>query len=225
MIIFISVVSSCRVVKDLEEGDQLLVKNKVELRNNSNVDEETLYNIIKQKPNTKLFFFFRFNTWVYNRFVEDKLEQKREKKQAKLDRKNERRVSKGKKAINKSNETLRERIKSNLGEKPTLYDPKKTEKSVEQLETYMKKNGYFDVEVNHLLRNRDSKKVTSRYIINPGNATKLNLIKWDVKDTVVASYLPVIKKRIELKPGNRFDVEKLDQARVKVTEVLVNSGF
>ncbi len=225
LIVLISLCSSCRVVKDLEEDQQLLVKNQVELRSNTNLDDETLQNIIKQKPNTKLFFFFRFNVWVYNALGEDKLAEKRQKKQLRLEKKNQKRIDKGKKPINETSETWRDRIKSNLGERPAIYDAEKTEKSKDQLEIYMKKNGYFSAEVTHVLQKRTAKKVVSRYIIKPGQATLLNSIKWQVKDSLVASYLPRIKRRSELKVGNRFDVEKLDEERELITDLLNNSGF
>ncbi|MFK7755680.1 MAG: BamA/TamA family outer membrane protein [Flavobacteriales bacterium] len=212
-------------MKDLEEGEQLLVKNQVELRANSNIDVETLQNIIKQKPNTKLFFFFRFNAWIYNRLDKETLAQKREKKQVRLDKKNDKRVSKGKNPINETNETWRDRIKSNLGEKPTVYNPDKMENSKEQLQIYMKKNGYFSAEITHLLKEKTKKKVVSRYIIKPGKATEVNRIKWEVKDTLINSFLPEIKRRSELNMGSRFDVEKLDDEREGIASLLNNSGF
>ena len=42
------------MVKHLDDGDQLLVKNEIELLRSESLHENDLQSIIKQNPNTKL---------------------------------------------------------------------------------------------------------------------------------------------------------------------------
>jgi hypothetical protein len=141
IVLLVSACSSCRVVKHLDDGDQLLVKNEIDLLGSKSLNESELQSIIKQKPNTKLFFFFRFNAWLYGRYDKGKLVQKRENKQQRLDRKNKRKIAKGKDPVNETSETWRDRLIQNIGEKPVVYDSLRTITSSKQLEIYLRKSG------------------------------------------------------------------------------------
>ena len=217
--------SSCRVVKDLEDEKQLLVKNEIELLGSKSLSTDNLESIVKQEPNTKLFFFFRFNTWLYQRYDGEKLGEKREKKQQRLDRKNERKISKGKDPVNETNETWRDRLIQNIGEKPEVYDSLKTNKSIKQLEIYLKKNGYFSANVEHELRSRTKKKTVSKYKVITGPVHKIGEIKWDIPDSGLVQLKSRFEKLVTLKKGDRFSVEKLDNNRESITSFLNNQGF
>ncbi len=217
--------SSCRVTKDLKEGDKLLVKNKVKATAHTDVDEETLYEIIKQKPNTKLFFFFRFNAWLYNRFDEDKLAEKREKKKNKIELKNQRRVAKGKEPVKESSETWRDRIVNNIGEPPTVYDSLKTTISAEQLHVYFQKNGYFSSEIEHRLKFRTKRKIKSKYVVSPGKPHMMGDITWIYSDQGISEELETLKSLASLKKGARFNVEELDKSREAIASYLNNTGY
>jgi len=218
-------VSSCRVAKDLDEGERLLVQNKVELQGKSELNSEELSAIIKQKPNTKLFFFFRFNAWLYNKYDQEKLALKREKKQRRIDRKNERRTNAGKDPKKISSDTWRDRLVNNVGEKPAVYDSSKVEISKNQLEVYLKKNGYFSPSVSHSLKHKGVKKVKSIYNISAGRPHLIDSIKWTIVDSAMSKYLSEFKSLSKFKKGSRFSVEQFDESRELVTKYLRNNGY
>jgi len=223
--ILTAVFSQCRVTKSLEEGEQLLVKSEIKLKPKANVDEETLHNIVKQKPNNKLFFFFRFNAWLHNKYDEEKCFKHREKKQKRIDKSNSRRTAKGKEKLKKSNETWRDRIVKNLGEEPSVYDSLKTQISEEQLEIYLQKNGYFSASVDHKLKRRTKKKVRIEYLVNPGKAHFIESIEWNVKDSLIKNEISEISKFMETSAGDQFRVEVLDNDRAAISKYLNNQGF
>ena len=108
-----------------------------------------------------------------------KLVQKRENKQQRLDRKNKRKIAKGKDPVNETSETWRDRLIQNIGEKPVVYDSLRTITSSKQLEIYLRKSGYFSAHVEHELKQRSKRKIISRYKIETGPAHKIEGITWD----------------------------------------------
>ena len=202
----------------------MLVKNKIKFKTKAKVDEETLYSIIKQKPNNKMFFFFRFNAWVHYKFDNEKRYEARDRKKIRIEKRNEKRLEKGKDPIKKSSETWRDRIVENIGEELTVYDSLKTELSQEQLEIYLKKNGYFSSSVEHRLR-QTRKKVKLKYVIDAGQAHFIDSITWQVSDSLVKNELPKFKPLIESSVGDQFRVENLDNDREIITNYLSNNGF
>lgn len=225
IVLLVSACSSCRVVKHLDDGDQLLVKNEIELLGSKSLNESELQSIIKQKPNTKLFFFFRFNAWLYGRYDRGKLVQKRENKQQRLDRKNKRKIAKGKDPVNETSETWRDRLIQNIGEKPVVYDSLRTITSSKQLEIYLRKSGYFSAHVEHELKQRSKRKIISRYKIETGPAHKIEGITWVIPDSGLVQLKGLFEKLVTLKKGDRFSVEKLDESRESITSFLNNQGY
>lgn len=55
----------CKITKHLNEGEYLLVKNEIKI-NDNRIDKSLLAEVIKQRPNRKLFGFFRVNLRMYN---------------------------------------------------------------------------------------------------------------------------------------------------------------
>ncbi len=68
---------SCNPTKTLKDNEKFLQSNTIEI-NNTKVDKEELYNIIKQKPNKKILGIFRFHLGVYN-FLSNKEDSKMRK--------------------------------------------------------------------------------------------------------------------------------------------------
>ena len=61
----------CNPTKTLKEHEEILLTNKIKV-DNSKIDKEEIYSIIKQKPNKKILGVFRFHLGVYNLFSNKK---------------------------------------------------------------------------------------------------------------------------------------------------------
>lgn len=68
---------ACNPTKTLKENEELLIANKLKI-DNSKIDKEEIYSIIKQKPNKKILGLFRFHLGVYNLFSNKKASKFRE---------------------------------------------------------------------------------------------------------------------------------------------------
>lgn len=61
----------CNPTKTLKEHEEILLTNKIKV-DNSKIDKDEIYSIIKQKPNKKILGVFRFHLGVYNLFSNKK---------------------------------------------------------------------------------------------------------------------------------------------------------
>lgn len=80
---------SCSSVKHLDEGEKLLVKNKINIISDEKKDgisEDDMGDIIRPRPNSKI-LFFRLNLQIYNLYSPEKTKKKEEKRKAKCEKK------------------------------------------------------------------------------------------------------------------------------------------
>ena len=108
IILLVVIISSCNVNKHLKENEFLVEKNAVK-NNGTAIDNGDLEAFIRQRPNRKILKLVRFNLWLYNQVDQQKMIAYKEKRNARYDRinakrverateKNERRLRKGKEA-------------------------------------------------------------------------------------------------------------------------------
>jgi len=104
--------SGCGVLRNIPANEYLLDKNII--KTDYPEFKENLTSIIKQKPNRRILYVFRFHLGVYfmaNRGKETK---------------------------------IKNYLKTAVGEEPVLLDTNLTNKSKQQLEIFMQNNGYFN---------------------------------------------------------------------------------
>lgn len=179
LVVFFSI-NSCSITKHVPENEFLLEKNKLIFEKDStqlfvkktNIDEDDILAILKQKTNRKTLGGIRFYLRLYNFSNENRIKRKRIKKQNKALNKNlkiDRRNAKRKNKIDLKNKTLAEKHKGekytphtfiqkqhvepkltlgerirNSGEAPIIVDALKTKKSEKQLNIYLINKGYFN---------------------------------------------------------------------------------
>jgi hypothetical protein len=84
---------SCNITKNLKENEYLVSSNKIVDHEKTKVAKDAVEAYIRQKPNRKLLFIFPFNLWLYNQVDKEKLVKKKEKRDARFDRINEKRIA------------------------------------------------------------------------------------------------------------------------------------
>ena len=126
LVIFTALIQNgCNRFKHLHEGQSLLNKNKLKLINKSEKEDfkESLFNIIAPKPNHKTLGFYRFNLDVYDLFFK--------KDSLAMD----------------SASKFRKFMVNTIGEPPVILDSDIVAKNVDKMKRFMRKEGYFDVNV------------------------------------------------------------------------------
>lgn len=117
------------------------------------------------------------------------------------------------------NRTLR-----NMGERPVLFDSVQARLSCSDLRSAMQNMGYMHAQVD-LKTSTKGKKMYVTYILNPGTPFYIRSLKYDIQDTLIADLLKSAPQKVQLKAGDRFTVDKLDQERRRITQFLMDRGY
>ena len=138
----------------------------------------------------------------------NKLEQKRQKKMAKINRK-----------LNNGNFFMR-----TIGEAPSLFDTNNVMNTVNQMHLYLNSKGYFKNKVSYDTT-RLGKNYFVRYLINEGNPSMIDSLKYDVSDTAMAHVLQDHFKASLLQIGVKYDENTLNLERERINKLLKDNGY
>jgi len=217
-------VSACSPTRKLQEGEYLLVKNKVE--NDSRVvTKSELEGFIRQKPNRKILGFYRFHLQVFNLVDDEKLEAASQRIADKNDARNRRRSAKGKDPKDRRRsfwEWLRD-----IGEEPVLYDALTAKKSAEQLQTYLNGKGHFNAIVSDsVILDTAKKKARAVYVVKSGTPYRVRDFKYEVTDPRLSILVrPETGKSRIMRAGMNYDVERFQKERERIDRLLKSNGY
>ncbi len=145
----------CSPLRLLQPKQRLLTKVEVESEGLTSAQQERLLTLVQQKPNRtipipKLAVYQLGHSFYDSARIERKIKRIRQKyadrlasaqgdsaRTGKLLARRDRRLARKRTALEKGNAIMR------LGEPPVIYDPSLSERTVEQLTTYLRSQGYF----------------------------------------------------------------------------------
>ena len=226
-------ISACSLFNKIPEGKSYFKDHNIIIHDAPVLEfnREELLGLTKISPNRKL-IFFRLNMRIHTWFVPNKpLERSLKRAEARCVIKNERRSKKGKTPTTCN--SFWGWLAYTVGEPPVLLDSTKVEKSARIMETHLKKQGYFHIKVRPVytpgLYKRwlrwDKNAYYVTYHLYPGTATKINDLQLSIEDEGMKKYSEAIKKEIQVKPGDLFNVNSLDASRDRITQFLNNQGY
>lgn len=213
------------MTKRLASDEVLLKKNEIKLVDNISVDKDALNETIRQQPNRKILGIFPFYVWAYNIPNPEKFEERNAKRRAKLAKKNKKRREKGKKPLDFK--PYGSWWRETVGEAPVVYDSSKTNRSVEQLETYLIKHGWFNAEVEAETRpgSKDQTLIVT-YIIEGNQPYVINSFDYDIDDTRLLELTKESREsRKNFRPGDQFDIDEMEKERKKLNDYFRNRGY
>lgn len=246
----ITLLSSCGQTKHVPDGEYLLKKNKINIEGDDL--GATTATVIKQEPNHKT-LGFKTKLWFYNHIDSTKVAEKRAKKNLKIVKKNKKRRARERKinqrrierSIANGNDYYKEKdielkdtldpklffrewLKYEIGEAPVILDTNKTRRSVEQLNIYLNKKGYFYGKVTSSTKYKAKRqKAVVTYNIVTGKPYIVDSIYLTSTNNVVRqtgkNYLN--DDETGLKPPFQFDTYYLDEQRSKMAEYMRNDAI
>ena len=189
-------VASCSTTKYVDDDSFLL--NKVEVKADGNypdVNTSQLKSYVRQRGNSRWFSTMKIPLATYSLAGRDTS-----------------------KWINKT-------LKS-IGEAPVIFDSLLTGRSCEDLRLALCNKGYLSASVETELVRKRNKKVNVTYVLHPGKPFFVRHVNYDIRDSVISRILDAdgIGKRL-LTDGMQFDVNKLNDERKRITELLTDSGY
>lgn len=256
LVIFASVLGMGCSTKRLANGEVLLKKVIIKCDNPA-ISKDDLYGYVKQKPNRKLLGLNTIHLLkrgsigkkglltdgsgyplylIINNFANPKRELKRKIRRDERFAKKMLQYngnSKGKKQNKepKKHKTLGEFL-MNIGEAPSLIDSNKTNRSVNQIVSYLNNKGYFGSTVDdtviypQLQKNRRQKAIQC-YIIHPSQPYTLRSIAWDIKDEGIAIAIvsDTATEYCQIKRNMNYDFDSFEAERDRITKLLKNKGY
>ncbi len=111
-----------------------------------------------------------------------------------------------------------------IGEPPSVYDEGLMQQSTEQLTLYMRNKGFYNVEVSDttLYRKRRAKVV---YRVTPNQPYRIRNITYFFQDATLSQMVLADTISNKFREGDLFDVDELQQERVRIETVLRDSGY
>jgi outer membrane protein assembly factor BamA len=111
-----------------------------------------------------------------------------------------------------------------IGEPPVVYDPDLKERSSEQLMLYMQNKGFYNVAVKDTtLYSKQQAKVI--YTVIPNRPYTIHSITYFFEDATLAPMVLADTASSPFRVGKRFDVDVLQQERIRIETVLRDSGY
>jgi hypothetical protein len=111
-----------------------------------------------------------------------------------------------------------------LGEPLAIYDDILAEATVEQINTYLNTQGFFDAETKLAMR-VEKKLVFISYLINEGKPHIIDSIIYNTGDINIDSLIYASSEESLLKIGDRYNQENLSDERARIEELLQNNGY
>lgn len=233
--------SACNPTKKLLPNEYIVDKVEVKNAKETNIPIENLEAFFRQKPNRKLARKIDFFVWWYNLFDEQKISERRlrrnlsyDKKNSdkvrRFEKKNEARAKKGKKPRvpklkDKESPMMIESIRD-IGEPAVIFDSTLTDQTRFQLSKYLFSKGYFNNHVSDsILIGKNSKRVTIHYILHPQKAYTVNTIKYDMEDKQLGELILRDTLNSLLKRGMQYDEEIFKAEQQRITEFALNKGY
>lgn len=218
--------TGCAGLRNVPEGQAFLNNHAVWVHNAPDefkVSESELLALAKPTPNRKI-LGIRFNHTVYLLVNKKRLARSEELNKIRCERKNEKRVKKGKQP--KECKTWRMFWAYTVGEPTRLIDSASVERSANQMNIFLQKRGYFRAKSQpEYIYSKSGKDGEIVYHVYPGKPYMVRGIKYIIEDEEMASMFPRIENQLSVKSGSVFNVDKLDADRERITSFFNNNGY
>jgi len=227
-VIFISLLSSCSIVKRVKSNEYLVTENVI-LEDGKKNNEERVNNIIIQKTNSGMQGMFKFplKLHIYNlarpnidSIIEANILSNPNKVRRKTNLLSKKQFDKYIESKRNFNSWLKR-----TGEAPVIYNKDKTEKTASNLNKYYARRGWFNNEVDFEV-NKDSNKIAKvAYKIVKHKPYLIDSITPFISSPAIDSLYNDFSKGSYLQKGDQFDEDNYERERERINTYLRNSGF
>ncbi len=194
-ILIIFVIESCSPVKLVSENQFLLKKVEIECKNKE-IETSDLGNCVKQRPNSKILFVYRFYLQVYNTFYS---------------RKDKGRISKW--------------LVETIGEPPVVVDDDLSRKSSEQMKRFLRGRGYYFSKVRDTMIQNGYKRAKVKYFVETNEPFVVDTINFGIQNAEIQKLIYKDISNSLLKKGMLLDAGVLEQERDRISQLLRSKGF
>ncbi len=113
-----------------------------------------------------------------------------------------------------------------IGEAPVIYEEYLTQRSIDQMNVYLRNKGYYNaVILDSLIYHPEKPKVDQLYRVITGKPYTIRKIDFDVADPQMKSLLVSDSVNHLIRVGRIFDVDVLNAERNRITRLMKNRGY
>jgi hypothetical protein len=117
-------------------------------------------------------------------------------------------------------------FKRKIGEEPVLLDSTYTERSIQNLETYLQTRGYFSSDVECIVdTTRRKRRAELTYTIHQGPATRIDTLSYEFRDKSLSLVILSDTAQSLLSRGDVLDIPLLDAERNRIAAMLNDRGY
>lgn len=230
-VVFTLIAAGCSTTKKVPEGEYLLTKNKFEFEGKDKPFSSEVPEYVRQRPNSAALGLIPLKLLMYNA-VPSKFDttfsqyndlSRLRKTQESLD---SLLVKNGLEEYEGRSLWLK-RLMFNQGEPPVIIDSTMSDFSEKNLENFYFDRGYFDAEVESIVKKDSaSKKGSITYKINPGEASMIESYNYEISDSTIQRHFETLTRRgTNIKVGERYDLDNFMKERDQIVDFLKNRGY
>lgn len=195
---------SCSSVRHLSEGESMLVKNEVKVKDRKDPDFDNLKSYVRPVTNKKFMDLFRVKTVMYDW---------------------------GQPTYDKNGNTkdskFRKFLREKMGEPPVLLDTAEIMTSLDQLKIVMKQIGYFDAEVDYSVTYKGKKRKKSKvnYTVTAHTPYTISKIRYDIPIQEYKRIVVLNQKNTVLYPGMKYNETVINDELTRIINLIRDEGY
>ena len=116
-------------------------------------------------------------------------------------------------------------LKRKVGEEPVVLNMDLTEKSVQNLETYMRTRGYYSSSVTYDVDTLRRRRVGLTYRLKQEAPMRISSFHYNFRDTSLRTVILADTQNSLVRCGDILDITELDMERNRITKYLNNRGY
>lgn len=196
--------ASCSSVRHLPEGQTMLVRNNVVVKDAKGPDFDALKSYVRPVTNKKFMDLFRIKTVFYD-WGQPTYNKKGELKDDKF------------------HKFLREK----MGEPPVLLDSSEIVNSMDQLKIVMKQLGYFDAQVDYTVTFKTKKRNKARvdYYVTAGIPYTVSHIEYDIPTSEYKRIVVLNRRNTLLHEGMQYNESLITDELTRIINLIRDEGY
>ena len=116
-------------------------------------------------------------------------------------------------------------FKRRIGEEPVILNQDLTDKSVQNLETYMRTRGYYSSSVTYTIDTLRRRRVELIYNLTQGLPTRIGQLSYRFYDEPLRGVILADTQNSRIRQGDILDITQLDEERSRISSYLNNRGY
>ncbi len=116
-------------------------------------------------------------------------------------------------------------FKRKVGQAPVLVDSMLTERSIINLETYLKERGYFSSDVTCRIDTSRRHRANVTYSIKQGEPMRIDTLRYAILDTSLYSTIMADTTSCVIHSGDILDIQLLNEERARIAKTLNDRGY